>query len=56
MFSVAFSAAGTATAGTDYTFGTPSPITIAAGSATADIEINFVVSSVAGVSITGVRC
>jgi len=52
--SVAFSAAGTATAGTDYSFGTASPITIAAGSATADIVINFVVSSVAGVTTTGI--
>ena len=45
---VNFSAAGgsTARATTDYSFGTPSPVTIAAGETTTDIDINFVVTTV----------
>ncbi|MEO9884924.1 MAG: hypothetical protein ABJR05_11990 [Balneola sp.] len=45
--SVAFGAAGgsTARATTDYSFATPSPVTIAAGEARTDININFVVTT-----------
>lgn len=50
---VNFSAAGgsTARATTDYSFGTPSPVTIAAGETTANIDINFVVTTVDVISV-----
>lgn len=54
--SVSFSAnaSSTARAGTDYSFATPSPITISAGEATADITVNFVVTTINAVGVTGV--
>ncbi|RNC84627.1 MAG: hypothetical protein ED557_06515 [Balneola sp.] len=50
--SVNFSAAGgsTASAGTDYSFGTTSPVTISAGETTADIDIDFVVTTVGSIT------
>lgn len=39
-------ASSTARAGTDYSFATPSPITISAGEASADITVNFVVTTI----------
>ncbi|MEQ9264931.1 MAG: hypothetical protein RLN81_06910 [Balneolaceae bacterium] len=46
-------ASSTARAGTDYSFATPSPITISAGEATADITVNFVVTTINAVAVTG---
>lgn len=43
-------ASSTAAAGTDYSFGTPSPVTISAGEASTTIQVNFVVTTVDGLT------